>query len=51
MKHVVLPSEYQKNVHEMNIVNWNQVLESDDAQLAYSNFHAIISEKYNNCFP
>ena len=41
----------QKFVHEMKIVNWNQVLECDDAQLAYTTFHAMISEKYNKCFP
>ena len=41
----------QKFVHEMKIMNWNQVLECDDAQLAYTTFHATISEKYNKCFP
>ena len=39
----------QKFVHEMKMVKWNQALESDDAQLAYINFHAIISDKYNEC--
>ena len=36
---------------EMKTVNWNQVLECDDAGLAYSTFHTVISEKYNKCFP
>ena len=35
----------------MKIVNWNQVLEFDDAQLAYNTFHTMLSEKYNKCFP
>ena len=41
----------QRFVNEMKIVNWNQVLECDNAQLAYSTFHKVISEKYNKCFP
>ena len=36
---------------EMKTVNWNRVLECDDAGLAYSTFHTVISEKYNKCFP
>ena len=35
----------------MKTVNWNQVLECDDAGLAYCTFHTVISEKYNTCFP
>ena len=31
----------------MKTVNRNQVLECDDAGLAYSTFHTVISEKYN----
>ena len=41
----------QRSVNEMKMVNWNQVLEFDDAQLAYSTFHTMLSEKYNKCFP
>ena len=41
----------QRFGQEMKTVNWNQVLECDDAGLVYSTFHAIISEKYNKCFP
>ena len=41
----------KKFVHKMKIVNWNQVLECDDALLACTTFHAMISEKYNKCFP
>ena len=41
----------KKIEHEMNTVNWNQVLECDDAGLTYSTIHTVISEKYNKCFP
>ena len=41
----------QRFVNEMKIVNWNQVLECDNVQLAYSTFHKVISEKYSKCFP
>ena len=37
----------QRFVNEMKIVNWNQVLECDNAQLTYSTFHTVISEKYS----
>ena len=35
----------------MKTVNWNQVLECDDAGLAYSTFHTVISEKCKKGFP
>ena len=41
----------QRFINEMKIVNWNQVLECDNVQLAYSTFHKVISEKYIKCFP
>ena len=36
---------------EMNMVDWQVVLNETDTQLAYSKFHEVISTKYNACFP
>ena len=41
----------QKFVNEINAVNWEQVTESNDPQMAYSEFHKIISLNYNKSFP
>ena len=35
----------------MSTIDWREILSMSDAQVAYSSFHRIISEKYNNCFP
>ena len=35
----------------MSTIDWREILSMNDAQVAYSSFHRIISEKYNNCFP
>ena len=36
---------------EMNMVDWQVVLNETDTQLAYNKFHEVISTKYNACFP
>ena len=41
----------QKYVNEINAVNREQVTESNDPQMAYSEFHKIISLNYNKSFP
>ena len=41
----------QTFVNEINAVNWEQVTESNDPQMAYSEFHKIISLNYNKSFP
>ena len=35
----------------MNMFDWQFVLNETDTQSAYSEFHEIISTKYNACFP
>ena len=35
----------------MSAVNWREILSMSDAQVAYSSFHKLISDKYNKCFP
>ena len=35
----------------MSVIDWREILSMSDAQVAYSSFHKIISEKYNKCFP
>ena len=35
----------------MSAIDWRELLSMSDAQVAYSSFHKIISEKYNKCFP
>ena len=35
----------------MSAIDWREILTMSDAQVAYSSFHQIISEKYNKCFP
>ena len=35
----------------MSVIDWRDILSMSDAQVAYSSFHKIISEKYNKCFP
>ena len=35
----------------MSVIDWREILSMRDAQVAYSSFHKIISEKYNKCFP
>ena len=32
-------------------IDWREILSRSDAQVAYSSFHRILSEKYNNWFP
>ena len=41
----------QNYLREMKTIDWSKVMECNEAQPAYSSFHAIISEKYNKCFP
>ena len=35
----------------MQIVEWAPVTNKSDTQAAYSEFHKILCEKYNKCFP
>ena len=35
----------------MSVIDWREILSMSDAQVAYSSFHKIISEKDNKCFP
>ena len=35
----------------MQIVEWAHVTNKSDTQAAYSEFHKILCEKYNKCFP
>ena len=41
----------QKFANEMNDVVWDSVTMAHDPQRAYTEFHKIISEKYNKSFP
>ena len=40
-----------KFISEMNMINWQFVLNETDTQSAYTKFHEEISTKYNACFP
>ena len=40
-----------KFVDAMSAIDWWEILNIIDAQVAYSSFQKIISEKYNKCFP
>ena len=40
-----------KFISEMDMVNWQFVLNKTDTQLAYSKFHEVISTKYNAFIP
>ena len=35
----------------MLTIDWHEILRMSDAQVAYSSFHKIISDKYNTYFP
>ena len=41
----------QKFINEIKEIDWTNVSIETGAQLAYSEFHKILSEKYNKCFP
>ena len=45
------PLTAQKFINEIQEIDWTNVAIQTDAQLAYSKFHKIISQKYNKCFP
>ena len=36
---------------ELKAIDWENVVNKQNAQEAYSIFHKIITEKYNLCFP
>ena len=36
---------------EMQLVDWNSVTDMSNTQAAYGQFHRILCEKYNKCFP
>ena len=40
-----------KFINEMQIVVWDSVTNNPDTQAAYTEFHRIVSEKYNKYFP
>ena len=40
-----------KFINEMQLVEWDSVTNKTDTQAAYSEFHRILCEKYNKCFP
>ena len=40
-----------KFISEMNMIDWQFVLNETDTAMAYSKFHEAISLKYNACFP
>ena len=40
-----------KFISEMNMIDWQFVLNETDTVMAYSEFHEAISLKYNACFP
>ena len=39
-----------KFINEMQLVEWDSVTNTPDTQAAYTEFHRIVSEKYNNVF-
>ena len=41
----------EKFTNEMQQINWNCVTDKSDAQASYSEFHRVISQKYNKCYP
>ena len=45
------PVNVQKFVNKIQTLDRCNVSTETDAQLAYSKFHTILSEKYNRCFP
>ena len=46
-------SEKNKNtfVHNLNAIDWNEVLPNSNAQLAFSTFHSLIKKEYDTNFP
>ena len=40
-----------KFINEMQLVEWDSVTNKTNTQAAYSEFHRILCEKYNKCFP
>ena len=40
-----------KFINEVKEIEWSGVTEMDDAQLAHSAFHKLLTEKYSSCFP
>ena len=46
-------SERNKNIfiHDLNAINWNEVLPNLNAQLAFSTFHSLIKKEYDQNFP
>ena len=40
-----------KFINEMQLVEWDSVTNKTETQAAYSEFHRILCEKYNKCFP
>ena len=40
-----------KFISEMNMVDWQFVLNESDTAMAYSKFHEVISLRYNVCLP
>ena len=38
-------------VHNLNAIDWNEVLPNSNAQLAFSTFHSLIKKEYDTNFP
>ena len=51
MKRNMCQRNIQKFIDKVNMVNWEHVTDSDNAQEAYTLFHAKLSDIYNACFP
>ena len=51
MKRNMCQRNMQKFIDKVNMVNWEHVTDSDNAQEAYTLFHAKLSDIYNACFP
>ena len=41
----------QKIISEVGRVDWNRIMDTNDTQTAYKQFHDMINKLYNTCFP
>ena len=51
LKRDMKPQNVQRFVTEMDGINWSCVTATNDPQMAFTEFHNIVSQKYNKCFP
>ena len=47
----MIQGNINKFINEMQLVEWDSVTNTPDTQAVYTEFHRIVSEKYNKCFP